>query len=242
MIGNLYFFIVFTSFTGDNFGWSDLPPSRQFLAIVVINLAMSWLIAMSPIRWIPPWWFPIAQCILGPQLYPYVFRKMKQPMKNLAAWSLLFLAVAIYLLILSMIGWYDFSAADPVAPQFWRIGFFTPIGKTFFNLWCSACFGVLLAMHNWPFRKIKQPWGGALAAICSGIWTYFGTLFLWWLFPTYIYPPAIYGPDRWVYEVQTFAWFAVVFCFFYTLGCGWATHGDYLWKEQKTPGTWEDVD
>ena len=242
IMGNLYFLIVFTSFTGDNFGWSDLPQSRQFLAIVAINLALSLIIGFSAIRWIPAWWFPLCQCILGPQLYQYVFRKMKQPMKNIAVWGLLFLATGLYIWILSLIGWYDFSLPDVVAPDFWKMGFFTPQGKVFFNFWCGSCFGVLVAAHNWPFRRIKQPWGGLLAVIFSAILAATVTVFLWWLFPNYIYPPATFGPDRWVLEVQSYTWIATMFCFLYTLGTGWASHADYLWKGQKTPGTWEDVD
>lgn len=242
LIGNFYFLVVFTSFTGENFGWSEQPQSRQFLAVVLFNIAMGWFIGMSVARWIPAWWFTAAQCILGTQLFGYLFRKMKQPLKNIVAWALMFLIVMAYTYLLSLFNWYDYSLPDAVQPAFWRIGFFTDIGKTFFNLWCGTCFGVLVAAHNWPFSKVKQPYGGILAAICSLIWTAIITAILWWLFQTYIYPPAIYGPERFVLEVQSYAWMTVPFCFFFTLGVGWASHADYLWKGQKTPGTWEDVD
>lgn len=237
VVGNLYFFIVFFSFTGENFGWAHLSPAKQYLAVITTNLGLTWLLCNTAIQWIPPWWFCVIQIVLGSQLFAYWCGKMTQPLKNIAAWAIVWIIVALYTLLLSLFGWYNYASPDLVS-TFWHLGFFSPEGKILFNAWCSfGGLGLLLPMHNWPFRKIKQPWGGIIASIFTFIVACIVTVVFISIFPT-LFPIATFGADRWVLEAQTYAWFPTMLVFFVIYGFGWGLE-PYIWKGQKATGEYE---
>lgn len=233
LIGSLYFVLVFFSFTGENWLWADFSAPRQFGLIILTLGTFTWLITMTNVRWIPPWWFPFAQMGLATGLFAYLFRKIKQPMKGTMMWLLMFAAVGLWLMISARIGMWNYELAG--ASTFWNIGYFPEDNNwlLFFMVGCSFIYGVLVPLHNWPFTKIRMPWGGFLASASAAVLCIIMTLVI----------KGLVGPVfRDMNEALTYGYMGVAWSFFIPLFFGIGFEKPYLWKGQKTPGTWEDVD
>ncbi|MBU4143276.1 hypothetical protein KJ590_04775 [Patescibacteria group bacterium] len=233
IIGCIYFFILFFSFTGGNWPWSDFSAPRQFGILLIVIFALTWLVTNSTIRWIPAWWFPFAQMGLATGLFAYLFRGMKQPMRSVSAILLMFCGVGVWLMVSAPLGTWDYKL--PGIGSFWNIGSYAPSNDwlLLFFVGCAFVYGVLVPLHNWPFTKIRMPWGGLLASAFTAVLCIIVTLIM----------KAMIGPvfaD--MNEALTYGYMGVAWSFYIPLFFGIGFEKPYLWVGQKTPGTWDDVE
>lgn len=233
IIGSLYFLLVFFAYTGENWLFSGFASPRQFGLLLLICVALTWLLTMTHVRWVPPWWFPFCQMGLATGLFAYLFRGMHQPMKGVMMWLLMFIAVGVWLWVSYRLGIWDYKAEGP--SKFWIIGSF-PDDKVWLLLFfvsCAFIYGVLVPLQNWPFTKIPMPWGGIVASVFSAVLVIIITLVI----------KGLVGPvfsD--INSALTYGYMGVAWSFFIPLFFGVGFEKPYLWTGQKTPGTWEDVD
>jgi hypothetical protein len=232
IVGSIFFFVLFFSFTGENWPWSNFSASRQFVVLLIVVSSLTWLVTNSTIRWIPAWWFAFAQMGLATGLFAYLFRGMKQPMKSVSIILLMFFGVALLLMVSTALGIWDFKLEG--IGNFWKIGSYTPSNDwlLFFFVNCSFVYGVLVPLHNWPFTKIRMPWGGLLASIFTLVLSIILTL---------IVKSMIGSVFADMNEALTYGYMGVAWSFFIPLFFGIGFEKPYLWVGQKTPGTWEDV-
>ena len=157
IVGSLYFILVFFAYTGENWLVAGFPAPRQFGILLLICVALTWLLTMTYVRWVPPWWFPFCQMGLATGLFGYLFRKMRQPTKGIAMWLLMFLAVAVWLMISARLEIWDYKLEG--IGKFWNIGSYdaSNVWLLLFFVSCSFIYGVLVPLHNWPFSKIAMP-------------------------------------------------------------------------------------
>lgn len=233
IVGSLYFALVFFSYTGENWIVTGFAAPRQFGILLLICVAFTWILTMTSVRWIPPWWFPFAQMGLATGLFAYWFRHMRQPMKGIAMWLLMFFAVAVWLFISSRMGIWSYKLEG--ISKFWNIGSYTADNEwlLLFMVSCSFIYGVLVPLHNWPFTKIPMPWGGLIASAFTAGLSIIMTLII----------KALIGPVfSSMYSALTYGYMGVAWSFFIPLFFGIGFEKPYLWVGQKTPYTWEDVD
>ena len=233
IIGTAYFFVVLFSYTGENWLVEGFSPSRQFGILLLAILGLTWFFTNTFLRWIPPWWFPFCQMGLATGLFSYFFRKMKQPMKTIMAWLLMFSLVGIWLMISARMGIWDYKL-DGVS-KFWNIGLYSGDHNwlLLFFVSCSFVWGILVPLHNWPFTKIRMPWGGIIASAFTAVLVII----------VYLVIKALIGPvftD--MNSALTYGYMGVAWSFFIPLFFGIGFEKPYLWVGQKTPGTWEDVE
>ncbi|MBA7568851.1 MAG: hypothetical protein GH159_00025 [Dehalococcoidia bacterium] len=229
--GTLFFLIVFFCYTGENWPWADFSPPRRLFLIVITLTGLTWLICRTAVVWVPAWWFPFCQFLLGAGLFAYLFRGMKQPVKSIAAWCFMGILVYIWLYISKLLGIWDPQAAGTSA--FWHIGGYGDTWLLFFFVFCSFVFGILVPARNWPFRLVRQPWGGALAcvfctALSVGITVLLLNMVKWGVFPD-------------IQMAFTYGYMGVCWSFMIPIFFQFGHEKPYLWAGQKTPGTWEDV-
>jgi len=233
IVGCLFFYIAFFSFTGENWLVRDLKPSRQFFVLFTLIWGLTYITTSTSVRWIPAWWFPFIQMGAATGLLGYLTRRMSQPAKSFTQMFLLFLVVAVFLYVSDLLGVWDFKQAGVSA--FWKMGYTTPDNNwlLFFMVGCSFVYGVLIPLHNWPFTKVPMPWGGILASAFTILLIYLVTIFI----------KSLIGPvftD--MNEALTYGYMGVSWSFIIPLLFGVGFEKPYLWVGQKTPGTWEDVD
>lgn len=233
IVGCLYFYLAFFSFTGENWVVANLSQPRQFFVLMVLILGLSYITTNTVVRWIPAWWFPFIQMGAATGLLAYLTRGIAQPLKGIVQMLILFLAVLIYLWISTSLGSWDVKL-DGVS-GFWNIGYLTADSGwlLWFMVGCSVVYGVLVPMHNWPFTKIPMPWGGLLACVFCIALISIVTLTL----------KALIGPvftD--MNEALTYGYMGVNWSFVIPLIFGIGVSKPYLWTGQKTPGTWDDVE
>ncbi|MDR3554124.1 MAG: hypothetical protein P4L55_05180 [Syntrophobacteraceae bacterium] len=233
IVGCIYFALVFLAYTGENWLVAGFSAPRQLGILLVICLGLTWVLTMTYVRWIPPWWFPFSQMGLATGLFSYWFRKMRQPMKGISMWLLMFIAVAVWLGISARLGLWDYKLEG--IGKFWNIGSYTPDNEwlLLFMVSCSFIYGVLVPLHNWPFTKIRMPWGGILASVSTGVLAIIITVLIKNLVGT------VFSSMN---SALTYGYMATAWSFFITLFFGVGSEEPYLWTGQKTPGTWEDVD
>lgn len=230
IIAGLFLFITVFSYYGGNWGFSDASQPRQFAIVIMLCFSLTW-VSIVAIGWIPPWWFPIAQLLLGSQMLGYAFRKMDQLPKLVYSTILTFILMAIYIAIMNVLGIYDLTLAGVSA--FWKLGYPKHGGMISFFVGCSFAYGILVPIQNWPFRKVRMPWGGILAmAFCSIL---IG-LVSWWLY-AWVEAGIITAGQAYAYGYNGVFW-----SFAYPLGFGVGSETAYLWKGQKTPMTWDDIE
>jgi hypothetical protein len=231
IIGCLYFFIALFSFAGENWIVAGMAPARQFFILFVLIAFLTYAVTSSSIRWIPAWWFPFICMGSGSQLLSYLTRGMRQPGRGIVQIAILFLTVLVALWISARVGLWDGS--KPGIGAFWLIGTYT---SSYWLLWfmvgCSIGYGVLMQLYNWPFTKLRMPYGGLLACsimilltslITADIYRLVGSVFT----------------D--VNEALTYGYMGVHWSFVLTLLFGLGLERPYLWVGQKTPGVWNDV-
>ena len=234
VVGSMYFLLVFFAYTGEGWFYASFSQGRQFGLLIILIFGFTWLLTKTVIRWVPPWWFPFCQMGLATGMFAYLFRNIKQPMKSILMWLLMFLGVAIWLYISAKIGIWDLKL-DGVSPAFWNIGLYGADMEWLLLFFCGCAFvyGILVPLHNWPFTLIPMPWGGWIASICIAIFVIIMTAII----------KALIGPvfaD--MNEALTYGYMGVAWSFFIPLFFGVGLTQPYLWTGQKTPGTWDDVD
>jgi hypothetical protein len=230
VIGNIYALLVFFCYTGENWAWAESPPRRQFFLILITIAGINYIILKLPVKWIPPWWFTCAQGLLATQLFVYLFRKMKQPMKSIAAWMLMFSFVAILIYFSNLFGVWDMKAKGIGN---WELGNFKEEWLLFFMVWCAFFYGVLVPAHNWPFTKIRQPLGGILGCLfCTALSVAISFLLIGFIGVVFV--------D--LHEAMTYGYMGVSWSFYIPLFFGIGFEKAYLWKGQKTPYIWDDVE
>jgi hypothetical protein len=192
----------------------------------------TYVITNSAVRWIPAWWFPFVQMGAATGLLAYWTRGMKQPGRGFTQIAILFLTVLVCLWISRNLGLWDSTKAG--VGSFWSIGYFTD--DQYWLLWfmvaCSVVYGVLIPIQNWPFSRIAMPWGGlAASAFC--------------LLLAYLVTKLLYGLVGPVFnnigEALTYGYMGVNWSFLIPMLFGFGLAEPYLWKGQKTPGSWDDV-
>ncbi|MGQ9532989.1 MAG: hypothetical protein ACUVTQ_09330 [Desulfotomaculales bacterium] len=228
VIATMYFLLVFFCYTGENWLWADLPASRQLFVILVTIWGLTWIIVKTSIRWVPPWWFPIAQMFLATGLSDYLFRGVKQPAKTLGIWSLWFLLAGLWLYVSAHMGIWDPKGSGPSA--FWHIGGYKDTWLLWFMAYCSFVYGILVPLQNWPFRYIRMPWGGILAALFASAVSGLVTVLLLRLVGT------VFAD---IYEAMTYGYMGVAWSFFVPLYYGVGQETPYVWAGQSQPGVWE---
>lgn len=233
IIGCIYFFVLFFSFTGGNWPWSEFSAPRQFGILLLVIASLTWIVTNSYIRWIPAWWFPFSTMMLATGLTAYLFRKMKQPIRSISSILLFIGAVGLWIAISARLGIWDYKLAG--IGDFWKIGSYTTSNDwlLLFMVGCSFTYGILVPMHNWPFTKIRMPWGGLLACISTIALSIAMTL---------IMKGMIGQAFADMNEALTYGYMGVAWSFFIPLFFGIGFEKPYLWAGQKTPGTWDDVE
>lgn len=231
IVGNIYFLLAFFAFFGENWPWAQFSPPRQFGLILLTVAVLTWLIANSFVKWIPAWWFPFSEMGLATGLFAYLFRKMRQPMKAFMMWALTMGAVAVWLMIAGRIGIWDWTQKG--IGEFWKLGSYSTDFLLLFMVGCSFTYGVLVSLHNWPFTKIRMPYGGILASLFTMVLSVCITLLMRGLV-------GVLFTD--IYEALTYGYMGVAWSFFIPLFFGIGFQKPYLWAGQKTPGMWEDVE
>jgi hypothetical protein len=230
IIGTAWWFIAATSFIGEDAHVADVAPGRR----TALNLLL-WIggtvLVVGAFTWIPPFWFGFVQTLLVTGGFAYLLRRIKQPSKSLYTWAILTLLTAVAIVVSNQLGYWDTSTH--VGP--WRIGSPTAEWGIFFGLWCGLNYGVLALVQNWPFSRIRQPWGSVIAVAGVVAWSVILTPILAGIFGSIFADPATA-----LLEAQVWAWHTVFwsFCFALLYGIG---SGPYLWAGQKSPGTWDDV-
>jgi hypothetical protein len=233
IIATIFFLLVFFVFTGENWLWAGFSPPRQFGLLLMTLAVCTWIITNTQIRWVPAWWFPFGQMGLATGLLGYMFRKMQQPWKTISMNLALFGGVALFLMVSSWLGVWDYRLEG--LSTFWNIGGYPGDLNwlLYFMVGCSVVYGVLVPLHNWPFTKIHMPWGGFLACAFSLLLIYIVTILI----------KSLIGPVlKDMHEALTYGYMGVSWSFFIPLFFGIGFEKPYLWVGQKTPGTWEDVD
>lgn len=233
IIGCIYFFVLFFSFTGGNWPWSEFSAPRQFGILLLVISSLTWIVTNSYVRWIPAWWFPFSTMMLATGLTAYLFRKMKQPIRSISSILLFFGAVGLWIAASARLGIWDYKLAG--IGDFWKIGSYTASNDwlLLFMVGCSFTYGILVPMHNWPFTKIRMPWGGLLACISTIILSIAVTLIMKGMIG------QVFADMN---EALTYAYMGVAWSFFIPLFFGIGFERPYLWVGQKTPGTWDDVE
>ena len=209
-----------------------MPLHRQFFILLILTGFCTYLVTNSVVRWIPAWWFPFVQMGAATGLLAYWTRGMKQPGRGFTQMAILFLTVLLCLWISRYLGLWD--SAKPGVGSFWSIGYFTD--DQYWLLWfmvaCSVAYGVLIPIHNWPFSQIPMPWGGLAASGFCLLLAYLVTKLLFDLIG------PVFGN---IGEAFTYGYMGTHWSFMIPMLFGYGLAEPYLWKGQKTPGSWDDV-
>jgi len=230
IIGTIYFFIAFFSFTGENWIVAEMPPRRKFGILLVLIAGLTYVINSSAIRWIPAWWFPFVQIGLSTGLLPYLTRGMKHPGKSLAQMCILALVVLACTALSSLLGIWTFTTS-PVAP-FWVSGTYSEdnLWLLFFMIGCSINYGLPVLTQNWPFRYLRQPWGGVFA--CA-FYIALGAAI------TVVMARMVGSVFSSMNEALSYAYMGVNWSIGLILVFGLGSDRPYLWAGQKPDGSWD---
>lgn len=230
IMANLYFFVVFFNFTGENWPFGNYSIPEKFFLLLLINFGGTWFITHSIIWIIPAWWFPFTQMTFPNQLGPYLFRKMEQPGKTIMWWSFKWILVGFLLYFAWLAGVLD---TETTLAPFWKIANFKPEFLMWIAVGSGYVFGITIPTQNWPWRYIRMPWGGFLSLLFS---CFLVTL----VAKIYIGLVGVIFGDIWI--AITYAWMTAPLTFIVTFLFGVGFETTYLWVGQKTPGSWEDID
>ena len=154
-------------------------------------------------------------------------------MRSVSAIVLMFGAVGLWLMVSARLGIWDYKLEG--IGSFWKIGSYTTSNDwlLLFFVGCSFVYGVLVPLHNWPFTKIRMPWGGLLASAFTAALCIIVTLVM----------KKMIGPVFADMNADlTYGYMGVAWSFYIPLFFSIGFEKPYLWVGQKTPGTWEDVE
>ncbi|MCR6544625.1 hypothetical protein [Dehalobacterium formicoaceticum] len=233
IISNSWLILAATSFIGGDAHLPNIPPVRKMFLNLLIAVGGT-IVLLRTIVIFPSTWFAMLQPIIITGGLAYLFRRVKQPTFSILSWSLL---LGLMWIFVSVASWLGHFTIDHNAPQFWtwNLGAGSAEFNLFFAFTCGLNFAVFACTQAWPFCRIRQPWGTTIALLSVLTWCYLITLAIIPLFNTLV--PG----DTSLWQAQVFAWHTVFwgFSWVYCFGIG---QQPYLWKGQKTPGTWDDVD
>lgn len=233
IIANSWLILAATSFVGGDFHLQQIPPLRRMFLNLLISAGMT-ILLMRTIVIFPALWFPFLQVTIITGGLGWAFRKTRQPVFSILVWSLLMFLMFLFLTVATWCGEYELFAPAPQSWG-WNIGAGTPEFNVFFALTCGLNFAVLACTQCWPFSRLPQPFGTMTAVFSMLLWC---LLACWGLIAIF---RAFNGDNDPLGNAQTMAWHTVFwgFAWVYCFGVG---QTPYLWKGQKTPGTWDDVD
>lgn len=234
IIANSWLVLAATSFVGGDFHLAHIPPVRRMVLNLIVSVGFT-LLLMRTIVIFPATWFPFLQVTIITGGLGYLFRRVRQPTFSVLVWALLMFLMFLFVGCAEFLGCYTLEGA---APQFWtwNIGHSTtPAFDIFFAFCCGMNFAVFACLQCWPFRLIPQPFGTCVALFSMLFWNWILTLCAMPLVS------SIFPGDGAMFDTQVFAWHTVFwgFAWVYCFGIG---QTPYLWRGQKTPGTWDDVD
>ncbi len=232
LVGTTWFLLAFFCFAGANFLVADLPAHRKFLVHLLLFSGATFLITHSAVGWVPAWWFPFLLVGLSTTTLTFLTRGLAQPARAVVIISTLFFAVAGCITLSGWAGFWDYDTS-PIS-GFWTMGHFTSDN---FWLLCfmtatSINYAIPVITHNWPFTRIAMPWGGLLAcAVFLALDVIVASLLMKLVGPVFSS----------MEELLTYAYMGVNWSLVIPLVFGIGMEKPYLWKGQKTPGSWDDV-
>ncbi|WP_459982961.1 hypothetical protein [Nocardioides sp. AN3] len=230
IIATLWFWIAVTSFVGEEAHAAHLTPGRRTMLNAVVWIGLT-LVVVLTITWIPPFWFPIAQTLLVTGGFGYLLRGIRQPVKSLYAWAILAVLTATVVGASAALGLW--TSAPPTGP--WTVGAPNASWSIFFAVWCGTNFGVLAMLQCWPFSRIRQPFGTAVAMVSVIAWSAAIAALLGVVFDNLFAEHALAQ-----LEAQVYAWHLVFWSLSFPLVWGIGS-APYRWISQRTPGVWEDA-
>ncbi|MFD0986299.1 hypothetical protein [Methyloligella solikamskensis] len=232
LVGTSWFFLAFFCFNGENWIVQGLKPARQFFILLILIGGLTFVLTHTDVGWIPAWWFPFNLVGAGTGTLAYLTRGMRQPEKSVTQMSLLFLVAGAVIWASMGLGFWDADAEGVAA--FWNMG---AIGAgnewlVFFMVGTSINFALPVLFHNWPFSHIPMPWGGILACCFYLVLDVVVTMVL------LAGVGSLYSQET----LLTYAYMGVNWSLVIPLVFGVGLSKPYLWRGQRTPGSWEDVD
>lgn len=228
----IWFFLAFFGFAGANFLVAKFPPHRQALIYFLLISGLAYLVTHSSVIWIPAWWFPFMLVGMGTGTLTFLTRGMPQPGRAMVIVASLFAVAALCFQISAAVGLWELDKS-PIS-SFWTMGHYSADN---FWLLCfmtatSINYALPIITHNWPFTKIRMPWGGLLA--CA---TYLVLDVVVAGLLVKLVGPVFSSME----ELLTYAYMGVCWSLIIPLVFGVGLQEPYLWTGQKTPGEWDDV-
>lgn len=231
LVGTSWFFLVFFCFNGENWLVRDFNPARQLFLLLVLIGGFTYVVTHSDVGWIPAWWFPINLLGASTGMLAYLTRRMPQPGKSISQMMMVFLVTAAVIWVSGLLGFWDPNSAE--ISSFWKIG---EAGShqawlVFFMIGTSINFALPVVFNNWPFSNIPMPWGGLIACV-------------FYLALNVVLAALALRSVGTVFSSQeqllTYAYMGVNWSLVMPLVFGLGAEAPYLWRGQRSPGTWED--
>jgi len=231
LIANSWLILSITSFVGGDAHLAHIPPVRRMFLNLLISVGFT-VVLMQTIVIFPAQWFPFLQTLLITGSASYFFRRVKQPTYSFLVWPLLLGLMWFGLVVATYCGYYQ-VATEPTQFWVWTLGTSTPEFDLFFALACGFNFAVFACIQCWPFCRIPQPWAAVVAVLCMIVWCVALTPIVGSVFSSL-------APENPLWQAQIMAWHMVFwgFSWVYCFGIG---QTPYRWINQKTAGTWDDV-
>jgi hypothetical protein len=232
LVGTTWFFLALFCFAGANWLVSGMRPGRQFGTLLLLIAGCTFVVTHSAVVWVPAWWFPFLLVGLSTGLLTYLTRGMAQPGRAFAILAILFATVAACIQLSKIAGFWE-SETSPIS-AFWSMGHFTPDNKWLvcFMVATSINYVMPVITYNWPFSKIAMPWGGFIAC---GFYLTLDVVVAYFLLQLV---GTVFSSTE---ELLTYAYMGVNWSLVLPLVFGIGFDEPYLWKGQKTAGTWDDV-
>ncbi len=234
IIGTVWFFTAALMFVGGNAHMQSIKEPRATTLNIFIIIGAT-LLVLATITWVPPFWFQYVQTLMVTGGLAYMLRGMKQPGVSFFGWAIAIGLTWITVVVAAALGHWELKAAGSPG-WLWNIGQPSLEYQIFFAYACGFNFTFFAITKCWPFSRIRQPWGFWLALFSMLTWSLILTAITVSLFNSY-YPDKAAA----MWQASIFSWQTVVWgwVWVYSFGAG---SQPYLWKGQKTPGTWDDVE
>lgn len=232
IIATAWFFEAATRFVG---GGSHLPgiPEPRFSVLNITIVVGFTVLALVTVYWVPPFWFQYVQTLMVTGGLAYMLRRVKQPGFSFIGWTIIAIQTWVTIKIAGWLGLWSFPEVG--AGWLWNIGMPSLDYQVFFGFACGLNFTVLFMTQCWPYCRIRMPWGYWIALSAVLAWSIIISAIAISIFKG-LYPPETASWQCSILSWQTVLWGWVGV---YSFGIG---AGPYLWKGQKTPGAWDDVD